>query len=108
MFNYDDECLKAFMDNQEKLIGRKEFTTKEEADEFLADVMAVKLDTIEEVREYLIDAGMDAYGLSDEDADAYGTDGTYKINADGSITLTTGTHSVAFSFFFLSFPVSQT
>ena len=67
MFNYDDECLKAFMDNQEKLIGRKEFTTKEEADEFLADVMAVKLDTIEEVREYLIDAGMDAYGLSDEE-----------------------------------------
>ena len=67
MFNYDDECLKAFMDNQEKLIGRKEFTTKEEADEFLTDVMAVKLDTIEDVREYLIDAGMDAYGLSDEE-----------------------------------------
>lgn len=67
MYNYDEECLKAFMDNQEKLIGRKEFTTLEDADEFLSDVMAVKLESVNEVREYLIDAGMDAYGLSDEE-----------------------------------------
>ena len=67
MYNYDEECLKAFMDNQEKLIGRKEFTTLEDADEFLSDVMAVKLESVNEVREYLIDVGMDAYGLSDEE-----------------------------------------
>lgn len=67
MYNYDEECLKVFMDNQEKLIGRKEFTTLEDADEFLSDVMAVKLESVNEVREYLIDAGMDAYGLSDEE-----------------------------------------
>ncbi|MBQ9341012.1 MAG: glyoxalase [Lachnospiraceae bacterium] len=67
MYNYDEECLKAFMDNQEKLIGRKEFTTLEDADEFLSDVMAVKLESVNDVREYLIDAGMDAYGLSDEE-----------------------------------------
>lgn len=67
MYNYDEECLKAFMDNQEKLIGRKEFTTLEDTDEFLSDVMAVKLESVNEVREYLIDAGMDAYGLSDEE-----------------------------------------
>ena len=67
MYNYDEEYLKAFMDNQEKLIGRKEFTTLEDTDEFLSDVMAVKLESVNEVREYLIDAGMDAYGLSDEE-----------------------------------------
>ncbi|MBO4462210.1 MAG: glyoxalase [Lachnospiraceae bacterium] len=67
MYRYDEECLQAFIDNQEKLIGRKEYDTFEDADEFLDDVMAVKLDTIEEVRDYLIDAGMDAYGLSDEE-----------------------------------------
>ena len=67
MYNYDEECLKAFMDNQEKLIGRKEFTTLEDADEFLSDVMAVKLESVNDVREYLIDEGMDAYGLSDEE-----------------------------------------
>ena len=38
------------------------------------------------------------YGLSDEDADAYGTDGTYSINSDGSITLTTGTHTIQLVF----------
>ena len=38
------------------------------------------------------------YGLSDEDADAYGGDGTYAINSDGSITLTTGTQTIQLVF----------
>ena len=38
------------------------------------------------------------YGLSDEDADAYGSDGTYKINTDGSITLYTGTQTIQLAF----------
>lgn len=67
MYQYDEECLQAFIDSQEKLIGRKEFNSFDEADEFLSDCMAVKLDSIGEVRDYLIDAGMDAYGLSDEE-----------------------------------------
>ena len=40
----------------------------------------------------------EVYGLTDEDADAYGTDGTYSINSDGSITLTTGTHTIQLVF----------
>ena len=40
----------------------------------------------------------DVYGVSDEEADAYGSDGTYAINADGSITLTTGTHTIQLEF----------
>ncbi|MBP3198616.1 MAG: flagellar hook-basal body complex protein, partial [Butyrivibrio sp.] len=38
------------------------------------------------------------YKITDEDADAFGTDGTYSINADGSITLTTGTQTVQLKF----------
>jgi flagellar hook protein FlgE len=38
------------------------------------------------------------YGLSDEDADAYGADGTYEILQDGSINLTTGKHSAQLLF----------
>ena len=40
----------------------------------------------------------EVYGVSDEDADAYGTDGTYVINSDGSITLTTGTQTIQLTF----------
>ncbi|WP_022773888.1 flagellar hook-basal body complex protein [Butyrivibrio sp. AE2015] len=38
------------------------------------------------------------YGISDSDADAFGTDGTYSINADGSITLTTGSQTIQLKF----------
>ncbi len=38
------------------------------------------------------------YGITDEDADAYGTDGTYQIAADGSITLTTGSQTIQLMF----------
>ena len=38
------------------------------------------------------------YGVTDEDADAYGTDGTYKIAADGSMTISTGTKTIQLKF----------
>jgi flagellar hook protein FlgE len=38
------------------------------------------------------------YGLTDEDADAYGSDGTYQITADGGITLTTGSQTIQLVF----------
>ncbi|MBE5837430.1 MAG: flagellar hook-basal body complex protein [Butyrivibrio sp.] len=38
------------------------------------------------------------YGITDSDADAFGTDGTYSINADGSITLTTGSQTIQLKF----------
>ena len=38
------------------------------------------------------------YNQTDEDADAYGTDGTYSINSDGSITMTTGTQTIQLKF----------
>lgn len=38
------------------------------------------------------------FGISDEEADAYGGDGKYTINNDGSLTLTTGTQSIQLKF----------
>ena len=38
------------------------------------------------------------YGITDEVAEAFGTDATYSINNDGSITLTTGTQSIQLKF----------
>ncbi|MBQ6587957.1 MAG: flagellar hook-basal body complex protein [Butyrivibrio sp.] len=38
------------------------------------------------------------YGITDEMADAFGTDGQYKITNDGSIKLTIGDHSIQLSF----------
>ncbi|WP_029232091.1 flagellar hook-basal body complex protein [Butyrivibrio sp. VCB2006] len=38
------------------------------------------------------------YGITDEEADAFGTDGTYKIGNDGSIKLTIGDHSIQLAF----------
>jgi flagellar hook protein FlgE len=38
------------------------------------------------------------YGVTDADADAFGTDGTYSINSDGSITLTTGEQTIQLKF----------
>lgn len=67
MFEYDEECLDVFLEQQEQLLGRKEFTTREDADAFLADCMACVCKDLGEVREYLKEAGMDAYGMSDEE-----------------------------------------
>ena len=39
-----------------------------------------------------------AYGISDDDARAFGDDGTYTINNDGTITLTAGSHTIQLTF----------
>ena len=44
--------------------------TREEAEEFLADAMAVVVDSIEEVMDYLDEAGMDITEMEKEDVDA--------------------------------------
>ncbi|SFQ06878.1 hypothetical protein SAMN02910358_00603 [Lachnospiraceae bacterium XBB1006] len=65
MYEYEEECLEVFLKKQAQILGRVEFTTKEEADAFLSDCMACVCENLEEVREYLEEAGMDAYGMSD-------------------------------------------
>ncbi|MGN0170015.1 MAG: glyoxalase [Lachnospiraceae bacterium] len=67
MFEYEQECLEVFLDRQEQLLGRKEIESLEDADAFLADCMAVVCENIDQVREYFEEAGMDSYGMEEEE-----------------------------------------
>lgn len=67
MYKYDDMSLKAFLENQLQLFDEKVAETPEEADEFLDDVMAVVVDTLEDVRDYFEEAGMDTSDMSGDE-----------------------------------------
>lgn len=72
MHEYDEEVLVTFLKEQRKLFDENVAETPEEAEAFLEDCMAVVADTIEEVRDYFEENGMDISGmeLSDlEEAD---------------------------------------
>lgn len=71
MYEYDEECLKAFLRNQEQLFDEPVAETLEEAEAFLEDCMAVVADSIDEVKKFLEEEGMDVDGMSaDEIEDA--------------------------------------
>ncbi len=63
---YDDNCVKAFLENQLKLFPEVVAETEEEALYFLEDVCAMVCDTKKEVIDYMRDE-LDAYGMSDEE-----------------------------------------
>ncbi len=84
MFEYSEECLKTFLREQNKLFDEPVAETLEEAEAFLEDCMAVVVDSLEEVREYFEEEGVDVDGLSPEElAEASEVfelpDGTYLI-----------------------------
>ncbi len=64
---YDDVVLKAFLDNQLDLYPQKVADGKEEALDFLSEVMAAVCDSVEEVIEYLEDVGVDTEGMNEEE-----------------------------------------
>ena len=64
MYEYSEECLKAFLTNQGQLFDEPVAESMEEAEWFLEDCMAVVVKSIKEVREYLDEAGMDVTGMS--------------------------------------------
>ena len=70
MREFDDDVLECFLDNQLQLFDEKVAETQEEAEEFLEDNMAVVLDNIGEVRQYLDESGMDACELSEDELKA--------------------------------------
>ena len=59
MYEYDEECLKTFILNQGQLFDEPVAETLEEAEAFLEDCMASIVDSIEEVKEFLDQEGMD-------------------------------------------------
>lgn len=67
MNEYDDECLAAFLKNQGQLFEEPVAETLEEAEAFLEDCMAVVLDSLDEVRGYFEDNGIDIESMDDEE-----------------------------------------
>ena len=64
MNDFSDECLLTFLQNQGQLFAEPVAETVEEAEAFLEDCMAVVVDSIEEVRDYFEENGMDVDGMS--------------------------------------------
>ena len=67
MYEYDEDCLKVFLKNQEQLFDEPVAETLEEAEAFLEDCMAVVVNSIDEVRDYFDESGADVDGMSDEE-----------------------------------------
>ena len=64
MNEFSEESLITFLRNQEQLIPEPVAETVEEAEAFLEDCMAVVVDTLEEVKEYFEENGMDVDEMS--------------------------------------------
>ena len=64
MNEFSEECLITFLRNQEQLFPEPVAETVEEAEAFLEDCMAVGVDTLEEVKEYFEENGMDVDEMS--------------------------------------------
>ena len=67
MYEYDEECLRTFLKNQSRLFDEPVAQTLEEAEAFLEDCMAAVVDSIEEVRQFLEEDGLDVDGMSAEE-----------------------------------------
>ncbi|MCI5901118.1 MAG: glyoxalase [Blautia sp.] len=61
---YSKECLEIFLEKQGQLFDEPVAENLEEAEEFLEDCMAVVVDSLKEVRNYLEEIGADTRGMS--------------------------------------------
>ena len=66
MREFDDAVLECFLENQEQLFPEPVAETLDEADSFLADCMAVVVNSVSEIIEYFDEEGIDMEG-ADED-----------------------------------------
>ena len=64
MERFSEECLEVFLREQSQLFDEPVAETPEEAEAFLEDCMAVVLDSLEEVRDYLDEYGADVDGMA--------------------------------------------
>ena len=67
MYEYDEDCLKVFLKNQSQLFDEPVAETIEAAEAFLEECMAAVVDSLDEVREYFEESGIDVDGMSDEE-----------------------------------------
>ena len=67
METYKEEYVLTFLKNQEQLFEEPISETFEEAEAFLEECLAVVVDSLKEVREFMEEEGMDVEGLSDKE-----------------------------------------
>ena len=67
METYKEEIVLTFLKNQEQLFEEPIAETFEEAEAFLEECLAVVVDSLKEVREFMEEEGMDVEGLSDKE-----------------------------------------
>lgn len=84
MYEYSEECLHAFLKKQGQLFDEPVAANMEEAESFLEDCLAVVVNSIEEVKEYFDEEGMDITDMSlaelEEMSEVFAIgDGTYLI-----------------------------
>ncbi len=81
---YTEECIQTFLEKQGQLFDEPVAENYEQAAAFLEDCMAVVVDSIREVREYLSGMGADVDGMTEDDlkeaSEVFSIpDGTYLI-----------------------------
>ena len=64
---YSEECLLVFLENQGQLFDEPVAETIAESEAFLEDCMAEVVESLDEVKEYLEESGMDIDGMTDEE-----------------------------------------
>ena len=67
MYEYTEECLETFLRNQGQLFDEPVAEPLEGAEAFLEECMAVVVNSLDEVRQYLEESGADVEGMSDQD-----------------------------------------
>ena len=67
MYEYTEECLETFLRNQGQLFDEPVAETLEGAEAFWEECMAVVVNSLDEVRQYLEESGADVEGMSDQD-----------------------------------------
>lgn len=67
MNEYSEECLLTFLKNQSQLFDEPVAETMEEAEAFLEDCMAVVVDTLDDVKEYLEENGIDVSSMGKDE-----------------------------------------
>lgn len=67
MAQFDEKVLDAFLEQQEKLFPEAVADTREEADDFLAECMAVVVDSKKDVWAYFEEEGVDIAEMNEDD-----------------------------------------
>ena len=67
MYEYDEEVLNTFLENQTQLFSEEVADSPETAEEFLEDWRAGVCKSLKEVRDYFDEAGTDIAGMSDDE-----------------------------------------